>query len=137
MLVLIFHNNNANNSYRKLTKVEMSWIDKMLERNFIGKNILREQVENSLVKMKDLDSCISLKFKITKNRIKKVPFRVRVPVEMTVFRDDFAPLSFLLHVIDGHVDELEIYTADGTKVNFDFDFEKSECIVKNNGDGSR
>ena len=47
----------------------------------------------------------------------KYPHSVRVPVEMRAFQKEKAPLVFMLHVIDGELSELEIFSADGSSID--------------------
>lgn len=52
------------------------------------------------------------------------PYRERVPVTMLAHIEDSRgkrPIAFLLHVIDGYVDELEIYDAAGFDI---YDYNK-------------
>ena len=60
-------------------------------------------------------SFISLKFK-TENT-NRYPYPVRVPVEMRAFQKNSAPIVFLLHVVNGFIDELELITADSSKID--------------------
>ena len=60
----------------------------------------------------------SLKFKI-EGEIEPYPYLVRVPVEMRAFQTSTAPIVFLLHVVNGVIDELEIITADLTQIDAD------------------
>lgn len=61
---------------------------------------------------------ISLKFKV-EEEIEPYPFHVRVPVEMRAFQQASAPIVFLLHIVDGVINELEIITADSTQIEAD------------------
>lgn len=47
------------------------------------------------------------------------PFHVRVPVEMRAFQQASAPIVFLLHIVGGVINELEIITADSTQIEAD------------------
>lgn len=44
---------------------------------------------------------------------------MRVPVEMRAFQQSSAPIIFLLHIINGIIDELEILTADSAQIDTD------------------
>ncbi|MDE6950227.1 MAG: hypothetical protein K2P64_04835 [Lachnospiraceae bacterium] len=48
-----------------------------------------------------------------------VKFQGRVPVEMRAFQQASAPIVFLLHIVSGIINELEIITADSTKIEAD------------------
>lgn len=49
---------------------------------------------------------------------------------MIVFQNSTAPIVFLLHVVNGVIDELEIITADSTQIDVDsIQLEKVEYEV--------
>ena len=100
---------------RALNSSEMLWIEKLLTVNFKGKEILQKQLAKTGVTVNEEFSFISLKFNVDKS-IEKFPFNVRVPVEMRAFQGESAPIVFLLHVIDGFANELEIFPADSSKI---------------------
>ena len=45
------------------------------------------------------------------NTAPQYPYRVRVPVEMRAFQEGSTLIIFLLHVMDGYINELEIVSA--------------------------
>ena len=127
--------NKGGEMYRDLTELESCLIEKMLASNFKGKEILLEQIYKSKVFLLQGYEFISLKFKT--KELKKYPFEVRVPVAMKIFQEDVAPIICLLHVINGYIDELEIFIADFSridltdvkldKVEYDIDKEVEIC----------
>ena len=100
--------------YRNLYESERYWIEKILEPEFKGKEILIEQILKAKVSFKQGYEFISLKFKV--EAPPQYPYTVRVPVLMRVFQKNATPIIFLLHVINGYIDELEIITADLSKI---------------------
>lgn len=104
--------------YRKIDKREKKWIDSLLNTNFKGKEILQEQVLHARVSCEEEYAYISLKFKV-EAEIERFPYKVRVPVEMRAFQELSAPIIFLLHVMNGFIDELEIITADSSRLDPD------------------
>ncbi|HNT03555.1 MAG TPA: hypothetical protein PLY12_11470 [Bacillota bacterium] len=92
------------------------WINKLLAIEFKGRDILVKQMENSKYELINGEGFISIKFCVNDEK-EKFPFRVRVPVEMIAFQQGRHPIMFLLHVLGGIVDELEIYTADGSLID--------------------
>lgn len=49
---------------------------------------------------------------------------------MRAFQDEKAPIVFVLHVIDGCLDELEIFSADGLTINVDtISLDKLEYVI--------
>ena len=85
---------------------------------FRGRDILLKQFSKAKIIYKQEYAFISLKFKI-EEEIEPYPYRVRVPVEMRAFQTSTAPIVFLLHVVNGVIDELEIITADLTQIDAD------------------
>ncbi len=55
---------------------------------------------------------------------------MRVPVEMRAFQKENAPIVFMLHVINGYLDELEIFSANGSTINVDnISLDKLEYVI--------
>lgn len=102
--------------YQKLCEREKKWINILLNIDFKGKDILMKQVSNAKVICNQEYDYISIKFYIEAG-IELYPYRVRVPVEMRAFQEASAPIIFLLHIINGVIDELEIITADSSQIN--------------------
>lgn len=61
---------------------------------------------------------ISIKFRV-EGDIEPYPYHVRVPVEMRAFQKSSIPIIFLLHIINGIINELEIFTADSAQIDTD------------------
>ena len=101
--------------YRKLNTMEKKWLDKLLDTDFKGKDILVKQISKSQVTYEKEYAFISLKFEEV-NSIEEYPYPVRVPVEMRAYQEEGAPIVFLLHIIDGLVNELEIISADSSQI---------------------
>lgn len=115
--------------YRELNEKEKTWLDKLLAIDFKEKKILNLQLSKAKVEYIEEYAYISLKFKID-SKIAKYPYSVRVPVEMRAYQEGSAPIIFLLHIIDGIIYELEIITADSSKINVNsIDLEKVEYEV--------
>ena len=114
--------------YRNLYENELKWIKKILEVEFRGKQFLLRQVFNSKVFLEQGYDFISLKFKVEETE--KYPYTVRVPVEMRAFQKDSAPIVFLLHVVNGFIHELELVTADSSKIDLTaIEVDKVEYII--------
>ena len=103
-------------TYRPLNEQEMKWIKKVLDNEFLGKEILLEQVSQSQVSVEKERGYVSIIFEVSGN-VEQYPYTARVLVEMHAFQEAEAPIVFLLHVIDGLVNELEIYSADGSDIH--------------------
>ena len=74
---------------------------------------------------------ISLKFKID-NSVSRFPYKLRIPIELNLYQYNDIPVAFLLHLIDGYIDELEIYTMDGSTIDYnEFNFCIEKHIINN------
>lgn len=104
--------------YRELYEKEQKWIDSLLSVDFKGKDILLKQISKAKVTYKQEYAYISIKF-FLEGETELYPYQVRVPVEMRAFQKSSAPVVFLLHIINGIVDEVEIITADASLINAD------------------
>lgn len=114
---------------RELCKKEQKWIDILLNIKFKGRDILLKQILNATVSCKRGYDFISIKFNV-ESKIEPYPYQVRVPIEMRAYQSSSAPILFLLHIIDGVVDELEIITADSTYLNVNnIELEKVEYEI--------
>lgn len=85
---------------------------------FQGKDILLNQFSKAKIVYKQEYAFISIKFKV-EGKIEPYPFHVRVPIEMRAFQKASAPIVFLLHIVGGVINELEIITADSTQIEAD------------------
>lgn len=101
--------------YRELNEKELQWIDKLMDVEFQGRNILLKQLSMAKIIYKQEYAFISIKFKV-EGDIEPYPYHVRVPVEMRAFQQLSAPIIFLLHIVNGIIDELEIITADSAQI---------------------
>lgn len=115
--------------YRKLNEKELQWIDKLMDVEFQGRNILLQQLSMAKIIYKQEYAFISIKFKV-EGDIEPYPYHVRVPVEMRAFQPSSAPIIFLLHIVNGVIDELEIITADSAQIDTDsIELEKVEYEI--------
>ena len=87
----------------------------MMNVEFQGRDILLKQFSKAKIVYKQEYAFISIKFKI-EGEIELYPFHVRVPVEMRAFQQASAPIVFILHIVGGVINELEIITADSTQI---------------------
>ena len=100
-----------------------------MKAEFKGKNILLRQLSKVKIIYKQEYSFISIKFNV-EGKSELYPYQVRVPVEMRAFQEKASPIVFLLHVVNGIVDELEIITADSTQIDADnLDLENVEYEI--------
>ena len=99
-------------TFRDFTTYEQEIIDRLLEKAFPGRDEIREQMKFCLVRTIDADK--SLGFLVKSNVTAKV--KRRIPVEAEFQDADGVVIHILLHVIDGKVNELEIYKEDGSPI---------------------
>ncbi|CCZ03907.1 hypothetical protein [Bovifimicola ammoniilytica] len=107
----------------KLSEREKEWLNYIMEKEFLGREILIEQLNNiQVIKESGFDF---LSIKMFASQVNKLfPLDIRVPVEMICYQKTTAPVVFLLHIIEGIVNELEIITADASFL----DVEKIELM---------
>ncbi len=97
---------------RRLNEIERQLIGRLLEANFPGRDTLLEQVDHSLVTPFDTDG--SLSFDVQTTVAANVTWRVPTEGE---FKDaDGVTIHVLLHVVNGFINELEIFKEDGSAV---------------------
>ncbi len=111
---------------------EKKWIYELFNVDFLGKDILMAQI-NSVININRTkrENFISLKFKID-NSVSRFPYKLRIPIELNLYQYNDIPVAFLLHLIDGYIDELEIYTMDGSTIDYnEFNFCIEKHIINN------
>ena len=112
----------------KLKELENNLLNYMFEADFMDKNILVKQAEESVITTLYDEGVITIKFSNLQGDI--YPHSVRVPIEMRAFQEESAPIVFMLHVINGYLDELEIFSADGSTINVDnISLDKLEYVI--------
>ncbi len=94
--------------YRSLTDLEELIVSNLLKLEFQGHDELLQQLSNATVRQIDAEG--SLLFKVNTNVTASVV--KRIPVEAEMEDIDGMPIYVLLHVIDGKLNELEVYRAD-------------------------
>ena len=99
-------------TFRGFTPHEQGIIDRLLEKAFPGRDEICEQMKSCLVRTIDEDK--SLGFLVQSNVQAKV--KRRIPVEAEFQDTDGVLIHILLHVMDGKVNELEIYKEDGSPI---------------------
>lgn len=108
----------------------MRWLALLLEPEFRDKNIIMSQIQNAKLYLKEsyVDACF-FGFK-TVGDVEKYPYKITVPIEMSIYRKNGIPIDFLLFLSEGVVSEMEI--ADYDFLNLDpvsFDFTKRDYRV--------
>jgi hypothetical protein len=97
---------------REPTPLERSYLDRLLTVDFAGRREVARQLES--VRVRRIDAAGSLR--LAPATAKPAAVEKRVPVEGEATDIDGVPVYFLLHVVDSHAHELEIYKADGAPI---------------------
>lgn len=102
-------------AWRQLTDRERRLVEKLLSPEFPGCEALRSQLETARVSAIDADG--SLQFRVSGP---SAEVEQRVPTEGYYFDAEDGGLRpavhVLLHVVDGRLDELEVYKDDGSPI---------------------
>ena len=102
-------------SWRKLTEAEKRVLERLLSSPFAGRDELAVQADRASVSR--IDRAGSLQFRTVGP---SAPVSQRVPVEGRYLDGSDDPLGpavhLLLHVVDGHLHELEVYKDDGSDI---------------------
>jgi len=103
----------ASASYRPLTDWERRVILRLLmERPFAGREELLAQLDEVAAKPIDEDGSVSLQCSCPV----KASVVARIPVEGEAQDRDGMKIHYLLHVVDGWMNELEVYKDDSSRV---------------------
>jgi hypothetical protein len=98
--------------YRPLTDWERRLILHLLDPPFSGREVLRAQLGEALGRPIDENGSLDLQSGLdTRAAVMK-----RVPTEGSATDRDGATIHYLLHVVDGAIQELEVYKDDSSKV---------------------
>ena len=112
-----------------------NWLEKLLCVDFKGKSIVIEQLNHSSMSFNQHYAYISIKFCVQSD-CPRFEYNVRVPVEMVEWQRNSVPIIFLLHIVDGFLDELEVVMMDSTKIdiydvqlnNLEFDIDEAVAL---------
>jgi len=100
-------------SYRPLTDWERRIILRLLlESPFVGRDALLAQLDDVVGQSIDEDGSVSLNC----SSELKASVKTRVPVEGEAGDLDGMMIHYLLHVVDGRMNELEVYKDDSSRV---------------------
>lgn len=113
---------------RLINKNETDWLNALLIVDFDEKVELIRQINQAEIGREYTKYYLSIKFKVSRKAV-PLNMRIRVPIEMRVFRRDFSPIQFLLHIVDGYISELEIFCADSSEIDSNIRLERIEVIL--------
>jgi len=103
---------NDSEGFRPLSSTEWRLLDSLLRPDFPGKEDLLNQLASAKVRQIDDDG--SLQFRI--RGATPAGVNRRIPVEAELEDSDGVTIHLLLHVIDGYLNELEIYREDSLPI---------------------
>ena len=101
----------AETEWRRPSPDEVALVERMLSRDFAGVQELRSQLAAGVL-VRQVDPEGSFKIRVPDDAPVS-PVAHRVPVEAQTHDVDGMEILFLLHVIEGRLDELEIFRGDG------------------------
>jgi hypothetical protein len=96
---------------RDLTGEERRWVDRLLSGDDPALAVLRAQMAAARVTGRCTCGCPTVTLRVPES-LPRFPGEQRVPVEMQVNDVDGEPILFMLHVVDGYAQELEVLRAD-------------------------
>ena len=111
--------------FRPLNQKEKEILEFLLQEKFPGRDELAKQTKNLLAK--EIDPEGSLEFQVAAGPLAKTA--ERIPVEAIMKDADGVPICILLHVVNGHLSELEFYKADGTPFKDPVEVHKLQRII--------
>lgn len=92
--------------WRRLNQDELSVLDKLLKKDFPGRDAINEQLKDCWVTKEWEDGSLSINIETKSNVIANVIDRI--PVEGQMAPREGGPIEILLHVVDGKIVELEV-----------------------------
>ncbi len=95
----------------QLLPSEAALLAAMLNDSGENESIIINQINNSHIRREGNGYYASILFEVNSG-VQKLTTHTRVPIEMHLWKKDEAPIALLLHVIDGYINELEIYKGD-------------------------
>ena len=98
-----------------LSAVERNWLEVMLSNDFLYRTELIEQINHAEIVREYTKYYLSLKFKVSR-AVSATGCNTRIPVEMRIYKSGCVPIQFLLHIVDGYISELEIFSADSSEI---------------------
>jgi hypothetical protein len=98
--------------YRMPSDWERRLLVRLVEPEFPGRDVLRDQIDHVLVSPIDENGSLDLKCDVPA----VAPVEKRVPTEGEAIDRDGTTIHYLLHVVAGRMKELEVYKDDSSRV---------------------
>lgn len=113
---------------KDMTENEKNWLDTLLSKNFQYRKEVINQINSAKVIRKYTEYYLSLKFEID-NKEPPTEIKVRVPIELRLYKQGQVPTQFLLHFMRGYVSELEVFNADSSKITANLTFTNKDTEI--------
>jgi len=102
-----------NEQYRQLSSSERQLIDQLLSEDFPGRDAIRAQI--AFASAREIDASGSLELAVPQGSPPAIT-KFRVPIEGWSSDSDGVHIHVLLHVVNGAVNEVEVYKDDGSPI---------------------
>jgi len=96
---------------RSMNEIERKWFDVILNQPFKDIDIIKNQLSNVQVEYNYYTSNIAVKLSL-QSEVYVFPYNMRIPIEVRAYQGNRAPIVFMLHMKNGYVHELEVFSAD-------------------------
>jgi hypothetical protein len=103
-----------------LSAAERNVLDRLLDANLPAHQTLRQQAAHAKVGAEAKGDTRTIRFVFCAH-VPRAEIKARVPVEAQAVDADGGEIAVLLHVIDGRLDELEVYRFDGGDIHDEVD----------------
>jgi hypothetical protein len=108
-----------NKNTRKPNDKEKYWIQTILSNQTMGREVLLEQLDNSIVSSNYSNESITIKF-IVNTEVNRFPYIRTAPFDVLAHQHDGTIIVMLLYVVNGYISELQIFNTELTKISADF-----------------
>jgi hypothetical protein len=113
---------------RDLSDNEWKILNKILSINFSGKDLIYKQLKTAKVISCCPCGCKTVDIQVD-DTLPKYELNKRIPVELKTFSKDGIPIIASIHLVNGYINELEIYRADSGQICEDIDLDNSSIEV--------
>jgi len=107
---------NRKECRRGLRQEELEVLDFLLDQPFPGQPELKVQLRNSLVASECDCGCPTIDLTVDRAKAPAAAVKQRIPVEAYGVASDGVGIHVLLHVLDGYLEELEVFREDSKQL---------------------
>jgi hypothetical protein len=100
---------------RPLNSQEFGILNHLLSVNFPGRLMLKKQTESARVS-EECEDCRTIKIIVDRISNNVATVKRRIPIEADANDIDGVKIHYLLHVVNGFIDELEIFREDSMPI---------------------